>query len=237
MSGKWRGFSCRPLLLTLILILAILAVQRAAWATEGTFRASCEKALGAGKVAVMYADSAPTYNSSYTTKSLQSRSGKNQDAHHSIYGLTHAEPSFRLEIQSRLIVSPDGQACMVPDVSVKLGFSAMRVYLAKELQDDCKKNIVREHELEHVSTWRSHFRIGARMLEEPLRTAFSQPRHYTSEKLAQADLKPWVEDVLKPLQHSLVNSVMTAQRAIDSPASYERVKQRLRACPALRQDS
>jgi hypothetical protein len=38
------------------------------------------------------------------------------------------------------------------------------------------------------------------MLEEPLRTASSQPCHYTSEKLAQADLKPWVEDVLKPLQ-------------------------------------
>jgi hypothetical protein len=123
---------------------------------------------------------------------------------------------------------------MVPDVSVKLGFAAMRVYLARELQDSCRRNIVREHELEHVSTWRSHFRIGGRMLEEPLRTAFSQPRYYASQTQASADLKPWVEGALKPFEKQLMNGATAAQRAIDSPASYQRVSQRLHACPSNR---
>jgi hypothetical protein len=214
--------------------LVILAVNTIATASPDTFRNNCEKTVGPGKIVVTYIDSETIYNSSHSTKSLQSRTGKSSDSYHSIYGLTRAEPSFRLEIRSRLLVSPEGQTCMVPDVSLKLGFSAMNVYLAKELRDSCRKNIVREHELEHVSTWKSHFRIGAKMLEEPLRAAFSRPRHYISEKEAQADLKPWVEEVLKPLQHRLVSSVMTAQRVIDSPSSYERVRQRLHACPAER---
>ncbi|HET7062279.1 MAG TPA: hypothetical protein VFI43_08895 [Nitrosospira sp.] len=231
-SGQRDLFSVCSLLLKVIVALAILVVNTIAAASADTFRNSCEKTVGAGKVVVTYIDSETIYNSSHSTKSLQSRTAKSSDSYHSIYGLTHAEPSFRLEIRSRLLVNADGQTCMVPDVSVKLGFSAMHVYLAKELGDSCRKNIVREHELEHVSTWKSHFRIGAKMLKEPLRAAFSRPRHYSSEKEAQADLKPWVEEVLKPLQHKLVNSVMDAQRAIDAPASYERVRQRLYMCLA-----
>ncbi|SEK84499.1 hypothetical protein SAMN05216387_103181 [Nitrosovibrio tenuis] len=204
---------------------------RVASANDDRFKADCEKLIGAGKVVVTYTDIVPAEDSSHTIKSLQSMSGKANDAYHSVYGLTHAEPAFRYEINTRWRISPEGQTCMVADVSVKLGFSAMRVYLARELQDSCRKNIVREHELEHVSTWRSHFRIAAKMLEDPLRTAFSQPRYYPSQTQAQADLKPWVEGVLQPFQKQLMNGAAAAQRAIDSPAAYQRVTQRLRTCP------
>ena len=196
------------------------------------FKTDCEKLLEAGKVTVAYTDIVPAEDSSRTIKGLQSLSGKVDDSYHNVYGLTHAEPEFRYEFQARWRTSPDGRTCMIPDVSVKLGFAAMRVYVARDLQDSCRRNIVREHELEHVAAWRSHFRIAARMMEEPLRIAFSQPRYYVSQNQARADLKPWVEGVLKPFQQRLINGAMGAQRAIDSPGAYQRVTQRLRSCPS-----
>ncbi|WP_041352406.1 hypothetical protein [Nitrosospira multiformis] len=213
------------------LLLLLLLPQRMALAGNDSFEANCEKLMGPGKVAVVYLDIAPAEDSSRTARALQSVSGKTGDAYHNVYGLTHAEPEFRYEFRTRQWTSTDGRTCMVPDVSVKLGFAAMRVYLARELDDSCRRNIVREHELEHVSAWRSHFRIGARMLEEPLRAAFSQPRYYASQNQARSDSRPWVEGILQPLQQHLMKGVIAAHRAIDSPVAYQRVTQRLRACP------
>jgi hypothetical protein len=223
-KGRRNIFFAWPLLLFLIQI-------PVASGGNDMFKIDCEKLIGPGKVMVVYTDIVAAEDNSRTIKALQSLSGRVDDAYHSVYGLTHAEPEFRYEFQTRWRTGQDGRTCMVPDISVKLGFAAMRMYLARELQDSCRRNIVREHELEHVSTWRSHFRIGARMLEEPLRMAFSQPRHYASQTQARADLKPWVESVLKPFQQRLMNGAIAAQRAIDSPGAYQRVTQRLRACP------
>lgn len=202
-----------------------------AWAENGEFKDRCNRLVETAAVAVTFVDIRISENSSHTVKSLKSLSGKTGDLHHNVYGLTHAEPAFSYEIKSKWWISPTGKTCMVPDVSVKIGFSSMRVYLARELQDSCRRNIVREHELEHVSAWKSHFRIGAKLLEEPLRLAFSQPRYYASKARAQADLQPWVEGVLKPLHQQIMKSVASAQRAIDSPISYNHVKNRLRNCP------
>jgi hypothetical protein len=213
------------------LLLLLLIQGRMVSAASDTFKADCEKLMGPGKVVVMYTDIVPIEDSSRPAKALQSISGKINDAYHNVYGLTHAEPELRYEFQARGRTGPNGRTCMIPDVSVKLRFATMRVYLATELQDNCRRNTVREHEREHVSAWRSHFRIGARMLEEPLRTAFSQPRYYASENQARADLRPWVEGILKPLQQRLMSGAVTAQRAIDSRAAYQRITQRLHACP------
>ena len=213
------------------LLLLLLLPERMALAGNDSFKAGCEKLMSPGKVVVAYTDITPAEDGSRTAKALQSVPGKTRDAHHHVYGLTHAQPEFRYKFRARWRTSTDGRTCMVPDVSVKLGFTAMRVYLARELNDSCRKNIVRAHELEHASAWRSHFRIGARMLEEPLRAAFSRPRYYASQNQARADSKPWVEGILKPLHQRLMNGAVAAQRAIDSPAAYQRVAQRLHACP------
>jgi hypothetical protein len=85
--------------------------------------------------------------------------------------------------------------------------------------------------MEHVSAWKSHFRAGAKLLEAPLRQKFSQPRHYPTKAHAEAGLKLWVEEEMKFFGKRLMDSVISAQRAIDSPISYNQVKNRLRNCP------
>lgn len=213
-------------------VLLLLMHNSIVWAENDEFRDRCRKLAESAAVVVTFVDIPASENSSHTLKSLKTLSGKTNDLHHNVYGLTQAEPTFSYEVKPKWEISPTGKTCMVPDVSVKIGFLSMQVYLAKELlQDNCRKNIVREHELEHVSTWKSHFRIGAKLLESPLRLAFSQPRYYVSTSQAQAGLQPWAEEVLKPLQQQLMKGATSAQRAIDSPISYNHVKSRLRNCP------
>jgi len=195
------------------------------------FKANCRKLGDTVEIVVIYRDIVATEDASHTVKSLKSLSGKTSDPHHHVYGLTHAAPVISYKFKPKWYVGPGGQTCALPDLSVEMGFSSMRIYLAKELQDSCRKGIVRDHEMEHVSAWKSHFRAGAKLLENPLRRAFSQPRHYATEAHAQADLKPWVEGEMKSLQKQLMNGVISAQRAIDSPISYSQVKNRLRNCP------
>jgi hypothetical protein len=208
------------------------------WTKDGSalgknqeFQANCRKLGDAVRIAATYKDIASAEDSSQTVKSLKSLSGKTGDPHHHVYGLTHAEPVFSYQFMPRWHISPDGKVCASPDVSVEIGFSSMRVYLARELREACRKGVVRDHEMEHVSAWKSHFRAGAKLLEGPLRQAFSQPRHYPTQADAQAGVKLWVEEEMKSLWKRLMKGVMSAHRAIDSPLSYNQVNNRLRNCP------
>ncbi|HVW64545.1 MAG TPA: hypothetical protein VHB01_05980 [Nitrosospira sp.] len=208
------------------------------WARDGLasgknqeFRASCRKLGDAVRIAATYRDIVPTEDSSRSVKSLRSLSGKTGDPYHHVYGLTHAEPAFSYRFMPRWHTGPDGQVCALPDVSVEIGFSSMRVYLARELQETCRKGVVRDHEMEHVSAWKSHLRAGARLLEGPLHQAFSQPRYYRTQAEAEAGLKLWVEEEMKLLWKRLMDSAITAHRTIDSPLSYNQVNNRLRNCP------
>lgn len=195
------------------------------------FEANCRKLGNAVKITATYKDIVPREDSSQTVKSLKSLSGKTSDPYHHVYGLTHAEPVFSYQFMPRWHIGPDGQVCALPDVSVEIGFSSMRVYLARELQEACRKGVVRDHEMEHVSAWKSHFRAGAKLLESPLRQAFSQPRYYRTQANAQAGLKLWVEEETKSLWKRLMAGVVSANRTIDSPLSYNQVNNRLRNCP------
>jgi hypothetical protein len=216
------------------LLLAIVLI----WTKDGLasgknqeFQASCRKLGDAVRITATYRDIAPTEDSSQTVKSLKSLSGKTSDPYHHVYGLTHAEPVFSYQFMPRWHIGPDGQVCALPDVSVEIGFSSMRVYLARELKETCRKGVVRDHEMEHVSAWKSHFRAGAKLLESPLRQAFLHARHYPSQADAQVGLKLWVEEEMESLWKRLMTGVITAHRTIDSPLSYNQVNNRLRNCP------
>ena len=182
-------------------------------------------------VRVIYTDVAITEDYTQTIASLKAISGHAMDQHHSVYGLTQATPKLDYEFKAVISSLPDGKVCMVPEVIIKAGFSSIRVYLAKELEDSCRKQIIREHELEHVSAWKAHIRAGTKLMELPLKNAFSQPRQYDSISQAEQDLRPWVQAVIKPLEHRLMESVATEQHAIDSSFSYGNVENRLRTCP------
>lgn len=192
---------------------------------------ACNQAGLTPSVQVVYTDPLVGEDSSKTLATLKTLSGSSLDRSHHVYGLTHAEPRLDYELKATMFTMPGGKVCMVPEVLIKAGFTVMQIYLANELRDSCRKQVVREHELEHVSAWKTHFRAGTKLMENPLRQAFSQPRHYDSRNQAEQELRRWARDVITPLEQRLMENLASAQRAIDSPFSYRNVENRLRSCP------
>ncbi|RTL52749.1 MAG: hypothetical protein EKK46_10380 [Rhodocyclaceae bacterium] len=163
---------------------------------------------------------------------LRNRAGTYLSPFHSVLGLTHAEPMVNVRLQPRQLTDGNGRRCAAPGVTVTIGFNALRVYLARELDNPCRRDIVYRHEMEHVSAWRDHFRAGARLLLPLMQTDLAGPYDIESESDEdEAALRQRVEARLVPLLRRLEDGVAAAQRAIDSPASYQGVENRLRGCP------
>lgn len=125
----------------------------------------------------------------------------------------------------------DGRTCGVPSLNLKLGFSAMQVYLASELKDSCRRRIVEEHEQEYMAVWRSHLRAGARMLEGVLRRKLGQPTYFQSPSEADEMLRRRVEVLIVPLLKNLKDGIEANQQPINSPASYQYAEGLMRSCP------
>ena len=189
----------------------------------------CEQKIATVKVS--FQDLAVSEDDTRSLAYLQSLSGKAMDQHHHVLGLTHAEPMLSYEVKAIISAMPEGIVCMMPEVTIKAGFSNMQVYLAREIEGDCRRQIIRDHEFEHVSTWKSYLRAGSKMMEAPLTVAFSIPRQYDTVSQAEQDLRPWAEKLIKPMEQKLLASAALAQREIDSPMSYNYVETRLRSCP------
>lgn len=205
--------------------------MQTAWGADDAFVLACNKLAATAKVKVSFLDVPLLEDNAQSVATLKGISGKAADQNHSVFGLTHAEPAFGFDVNAQSLTAQDGRVCMAPTVKVKLTFTELKVYLAKEMHDACRKQIVRAHEMEHVAAWRSHFRIGAVLMAQPLQLAFSTPRYYANKKQAEEDLSKWVGQTLAPWQQKLLEGLAVAQRAIDSPASYASVQDHLRTCP------
>jgi len=227
-NNKQRQY-LRSYLTKAALFLVITISQTLAHASEKNN--NCAQLAQPPLVRVIYTEVTITEDYTQSIASLNALSGHTMDQHHSVYGLTYATPKLDYDFKAMISSMPDGKVCLVPEVMIKAGFSAIQIYLAKELQDSCRKQIIREHEFEHVSAWKSHMRAGTKLMELPLKNAFALPRQYDSISQAEHDLRPWVQEVMKPLERGLMESIATAQRAIDSPFSYGNVENRLRTCP------
>jgi len=156
--------------------------------------------------------------------------GRPPDDLHNVYGLTHANPVYRLQVAPRTIADGGDRICAVPDIAIDLGFSEFVVYLAKELVDQCRQDIVRQHEQEHVNTWKSQLRASAQLLTTVLRRDIGEVRYYTSREETEAGVRAWAAEVAAPWLKRAIDSVIAAQRAIDTPVSYGSVTSRLRNC-------
>jgi hypothetical protein len=193
----------------------------------------CLQLASQSKIIINYTDIFVSEDYSKPTAYLKALADNALDQHHNVFGLTHAEPKLEYQLHANFAKSPDGKICAIPDLTINAGFTSMKVYLAQEVTSSCRRQIIREHEYEHVAAWKSHLRAGTRLLENPLRVAFSEPRYYESSIAAEQDLKPWVSSMIKPLEQRLFIGLNQAQHAIDSPMSYEHVEAKLRSCPPL----
>jgi hypothetical protein len=152
------------------------------------------------------------------------------DELHNVYGVTYAKPSVHLVVAARMADDGGGRICAMPEILIELGFSEFSVYLAKDVTDPCRQEIIRQHEQEHVNTWRSQFRASAPLLTTVLRRDIGEARYYGSREEAEAGLRAWAKELAAPWLSRMLESAVAAQRAIDTQVSYDRVTSRLRTC-------
>jgi hypothetical protein len=216
-----------------ILHLAVAMVcLDASYASADGFAERCRELSQQVRISVIFEDRQVITDESRNIEALNGLSGKRADAyHHRVYGLTHAEPYFRLSVVPRGVFGDHGQICAMPDIAVSFGFSEITVYLARELTNPCRRNVIREHEEEHVKTWKAHLRASAQLLTPTLLREVGEPRIYTSRDDTEAGIRAWANELVTPWAKRIVANVREAQEAIDTPTMYAAVASRLRACP------
>ena len=215
----------RPWSKTLALIAALAAVSAAA-ATDG-----CPPSGPGPGITVTFQDRSVRTDDSLGTEQLAGLAGKAGIAQHHVLGLTHAQPDFHMTGAMRITRDEAGHTCIAQDIAVTLSLSELTVYLAQEIGDSCRRQVIREHEAEHVLIWQQYLRAGARLLEAQLRGELAAPHSYPATVDAEASERQWITALLQEKMRLLSEQIAQAQREIDSPNSYARVTSRLRACP------
>ncbi|OYU61383.1 MAG: hypothetical protein CFE30_16075, partial [Bradyrhizobium sp. PARBB1] len=81
-------------------------------------------------------------------------------------------------------------------MTLTLGFSELKVYIAKETTSECQRRIIEEHENEHVNAWRNHLRIGSRLLTSVLQKQLAQPMYFDKAVDIKPILQQRVEDII-----------------------------------------
>jgi hypothetical protein len=213
--------------------LAALACLAAGSAGAQGVSGSCADLARNAKVAVAFRAGPVATDDSLGIQGLNGLFGKRALDNHNVFGLTHASPYFRFRATAQILVEGD-RYCAAPDLEVELGYSEMKVYLARELTDPCRREIVRAHEQEHVDTWTAHLRASAQLLQTALLGELGEVRFYGSREEAEAGIRAWAQERVAPWAARIAASVVEAQRAIDTPTSYAAVASRLRACRTAR---
>ena len=211
---------------TLVLLSWIIAVG----ARADDFAERCAQLPQQVKITVVFRDRQVMTDGTHNIQELNRMSGKPAGEYHNVYGLTHAKPDFRLQVAPRGVADAGGRICAMPDIAIELGFSEFVVYLAKELTDPCHQDIIRQHEQEHVTTWKSQLRASAQLLTTVIRRDLGEPRYYASREETDAGVRTWAGEVAAPWLKRVLESVIAAQGSIDTPVSYGSVTSRLRTC-------
>jgi hypothetical protein len=203
----------------------------AAFADTETFTARCTKLAEDAKIQVVFEDRVVSRNGHRSISELRLASQTDANRNHSVLGITRAQLSSKWSASIDTLTNSDGRVCAVPSVTVTLGFAALEVLIAKELQDTCRRSIVEAHEQEHVAIWRGHLRAGASLLTPLLQRELAVTNYFADKNSAQSALHQRIEHLIGEKVSVLKSGIRSAHQQLDSPASYLFEEGRMRACP------
>ena len=215
----------------LLLVAPQTALSEESSSKAGSFAERCDNLTRRAVIQIEFEDRYVKRDDTLGMDDLKALSPASVNRYHNILGLTHASPTAAFEFTPVILVDTDGRSCAVPSVKIKLGFSELKVYLARELGGACRRSAVWEHEQEHVSVWRNHLRAGAQLLRPMLQKSLARPYYFSSREDADTALRPQVEAQVAALLQRLRAGINAAQGEIDSPRSYAFVANLMRRCP------
>jgi hypothetical protein len=210
---------------------ALICLSSLAAQASGSFIERCEKIAADARIRVVFEDKPMTRDDSRDSAELSRIAGSAISRFHNVHGITRAMPSADMEFAIHFLNDGEGGTCATPSLTLKLGFSSLEVNLARELTNPCRRQIVDEHEQEHVAAWRNHLRIGARLLTIQLTNTFARPDFFRSPADAEQILRERVNQHVATALKDLREGIMIAHQQIDSAGSYRNAENRMRACP------
>ncbi len=184
----------------------------------------CEKRLAPTAVEVVTKPVSYTYDFSRSTSDLTSRG-----AHRAgtvVLGLVEteirSEAALGLNGIKRFF---SGRYCMRPNLTVKLAFEPMTLYIANEQPEgSCAFRITMEHELKHIAVYQDYLEdFGARVREDLGRALGNDIVYVGSRSEADAHVRAVIERTLTPYMQAMQDEVRARQARIDSPAEYARL--------------
>lgn len=217
--ARWMVWAC------------VFASHWAVASQADNFEQRCERLAQTASVSVSFEDTPVTWDTRRSAEELKKLGPAQGNPYHTVLGLTHAQPTANVQVSHRSLSHPEGGTCIVGDVRLTLSFAELRVYLATELTNPCRRQIVEDHEAEHVRIYRNHFRAGARLAEPLIKKMLILPIYASDAEAAEAELRRHTHEVVMPIAARITKVAMTANSEIDTPASYREVSARLRACP------
>lgn len=214
-----------------ILLVYLALLPLSVLAQTGSFADRCERLAADAKIEVLFEEPQVTRDDSRSREELMRLAQSMRNPNHLVLGLTRAETAFNLRLAPTFLTDPDGRVCAVLALTLKLGFANLQVYLARELNDACRREIVLKHEEEHVAVWRDHLRAGARLLLPLLQANLGEPSYFNRRDEAEATVLSRANALITEKLEGLRDGIRFAHQQIDSPASYRNEENRMRACP------
>ena len=150
---------------------------------------------------------------------------------HKVLGLM--KPDLRLVTRPKAQIKPQGKKyCFwVTGFDVSLRYHRMDVYVASEYQwGSCHYKAILAHEEEHVEVARRNLEKFAPLVEQALESTLVPTGRnadlFKSSQEARQYLLDLSSELLEPVYTSMIKALKKAQKIVDSPQSYARVRRR-----------
>lgn len=181
-------------------------------------------------VTVRLATKAPRYRTDLDRRALSRIADGSAVAGHrgDVLGLTVANYGIDIKTRHQALPAADGGWCLWPRrIEARLFIPEMTVYLAREYgKGGCAHDQILAHEHQHVRLIEATLRTAGPRLEQHLRQAAraAAPLRVRSPAGADRAIKAALDRTVQSFMTDLDQQVSTANLAIDTEASYEKVR-------------
>lgn len=161
--------------------------------------------------------------------------GKISGFGHDVRAIGLMKPDLVIETRPRAQGLPMGQRfCFwLTGFDVKLRYRRVDVFVAREYpRGSCPYNAILEHEREHVRVAKQNLQEFAPRIRRALTSLLiptgKEPVMVASAKHAQIEVKSISDELLQPIYKDMMASLKLAQKKVDTPMSYARVRSKCR---------
>lgn len=142
-----------------------------------------------------------------------------------VLGLTKTESRVAIALAGPMLRdAATGYECVAPQISVKLYYAPVVIYIGKEFpQGSCAHGEVLKHELRHLRAYMDNLPRVERVVRAALQKRFQDKPLYAPRGTAQAALASEIDTGWLPYIKAEMSKVEALQAAIDTPQEYARL--------------